>query len=190
MMIRLVFAAALLAIPALPQDVQRSDARAARSAEADAIFYRAFYLYRGERRHAQALELYREFLKKAPRSRFAGRALDDASAILTRGGKADDARELRDQHRARVKALDQVQQKKGADAAGTVSARDQVEPKMTADQRAALTERLAELEKELLQAEKAGDLRTVRRLTRQISTGKRQLNRGVVPSSRGDRRRG
>lgn len=187
---RFALALVLLAFPALPQGAEPPAATSVRSGDAESTFYRAFYLYRGERRHDQALALYREFLAAAPRSRFASRAVNDAAAILTRAGKADEAQKLRDEHAARLSKPDEPtdaptdapSDKPRSDRSG-----DRGDRKMTDEQKASLRERLAEVEASLVEAEKSGDERTVRRLTRQIESAKRQLESGVVPSSRGNR---
>lgn len=187
---RFALALVLLTVPALPQGGEPPAATSARSGDAESTFYRAFYLYRGERRHDQALALYREFLAAAPRSRFASRAVNDAAAILTRTGKADEAQKLRDEHAARLSKPDEptdAPTDAPPDQPRSDRSGDRGDLKMTDEQKASLRERLAEAEASLVEAEKSGDERTVRRLTRQIESAKRQLESGVAPSGRGNR---
>lgn len=182
----------LLAVPALPQGGDRpAAATIAKPGDADQLFYRAFYLHRGERRYEQALALYREFLAAAPDSRYAARAVDDAAAILNRSGKADEARQLRDRYsgdKAKPPAAE-VPATTEAARADTPPARDQ--RAMTDAEKTRAQEQLTELKAQLAKAEESGEERNVQRLGQQIQRLERQLESGMVSAApRGGRASG
>ena len=54
-------------------------------------FYRAFYLERGEQRHQEAIDLYKQFLAAAPNNRYSGKAADSLVKLLNRVGKVEEA---------------------------------------------------------------------------------------------------
>lgn len=91
-----LFSAALLALPIYAQDKAiattppKQDTPAAEPAE-NAMFYRAYYLERGERRGDEAIALYKKFLEAAPKSRYAGKAAANTLALLNRAGKVEEA---------------------------------------------------------------------------------------------------
>ena len=59
------------------------------AAKAEAKFYKAFWLEKGERRFAEAIALYDEFLKAAPESRLARKAATLQFELLTRTGRTE-----------------------------------------------------------------------------------------------------
>ena len=116
MMLRIACAVSLLVFPVFGQkDAAASKARQDGSA-ADSLFYRAFFLERGERRYQEAIDLYRKFLAAAPEHRFASRAADAALNLLNRVGQQDDAEKFRQEHAGNSFKLNVSQAKKGARA--------------------------------------------------------------------------
>lgn len=90
-----LLSAAMLSLPILAQDhagatPTKQDVPAAEPAE-NTMFYRAYYLERGERRSDEAIALYKKFLEAAPKSRYAGKAAANTLALLNRAGKVEDA---------------------------------------------------------------------------------------------------
>lgn len=84
---------ALVALCCLPLAAQ------ARPGEnVDNLFYRAFFLERGQRDYAAAAKLYQDFLGKAPDSRFAARAARSAYGLLARLDRAEEAEAFRSSH--------------------------------------------------------------------------------------------
>ncbi|GEM_PF-1841665 len=62
----------------------------------DALFYKAFYLYRGENKFEQAIELFKAYLEKAPRSRLAAVAARNTLNLLYRVNRMDEADAFRE----------------------------------------------------------------------------------------------
>jgi tetratricopeptide (TPR) repeat protein len=81
---RLACALFALALPLMAQEK-------AQSADAENVFYKAFYLERGERNADAALDLYTKFLAMAPDHRLARKAAEQSLAILRAGGKEKEA---------------------------------------------------------------------------------------------------
>jgi len=80
------FASALFAL-ALPLLAQQEPA----AAPAENLFYKAYWLEKGERNFAEAMTLYDQFLAQAPEHRLAKFAATNQFELLTRAGKTKDA---------------------------------------------------------------------------------------------------
>ena len=65
-----------LSVLVLPLCAQQANTKAAD--DSAQLFYRAFFLERGERRFDEAVELYTQFVAAAPDHRYAGRARKSA----------------------------------------------------------------------------------------------------------------
>lgn len=74
--------------------------------EAENVLFRAFWLDRNERRFAEAVELYKSFLEKAPNHRYAGRAANYALQLLNRNGKPEEADAFKTKYAAILKTAD------------------------------------------------------------------------------------
>ncbi|MHC4919341.1 MAG: hypothetical protein ACYTKC_07070 [Planctomycetota bacterium] len=86
-----------LALPLAAQErVVEANAKAQQVAN---IFYRAFYLEKGEQRHQEAIDLYKKFLGAAPNNRYSGKAADSLVKLLNRVGKVEEAQKARQQYR-------------------------------------------------------------------------------------------
>ncbi|MCB9887619.1 MAG: hypothetical protein H6838_19160 [Planctomycetes bacterium] len=168
-------AAALFAL-ALPLCAQ-----APVSAETEMLFYKAFYLEKGPRDFAQAMELYDAFLAKAPESKLAAEAAKQQFALLDRLGKSKERDAFREKY---AKLLGNAASTRGdrpaapADAApGDRPQRGQGGPGGMGRMDPAA--RIAELEKELAKAKEDGDDAAVERLTAQIERMKQMGQRGA-----------
>ncbi|CAN0512754.1 unnamed protein product, partial [Discosporangium mesarthrocarpum] len=89
------FASALLAL-ALPICAQDAD-----SSQFEGVFYKAYYLEKGQRDFAGAMALYESFLEKAPKHKLAKEAAKQQFRLLDRTGKT----EARDAFKAKYKDL-------------------------------------------------------------------------------------
>lgn len=81
-----LFAAALLALPCVAQDA---------ISQADAQFYRAFYLERAERDFEGALTAYQAFVKANPEHAHAKKAAQGIVGLLGRLGRGEEASKMR-----------------------------------------------------------------------------------------------
>lgn len=173
MTIRILTVAAALALPVLAQDPRPASAPAVQavSAETENMFYRAFYLERGEKRGAEALPLYEKFLAAAPNHRFAKKAAESCIAILNQDGKIEEADKVREKYAAILRRPAAAEGAAEAPAAPERPGRGQRgegapgRGQMTPEARA---ERVAELKKQLEEAKAAGNDEQVARLERMI----------------------
>lgn len=180
---------ALLALPVAAQPPQggRPTGRAPAARQdgsAEQMFFRAFYLARGERRYQQALELYRRFLAAAPDHRYARRAATEALSLLNRLGRHDEATKFRQKYagllgpRAGDRRVADRPRRPGGRGG---KAGDRRRPPGAGRPEGAdpeLARRLEELRKRLAQAEKEGDQETAARLRRQIARAERAMRGG------------
>jgi len=186
MMLRSLLSIALLAGSAAAQDVTSA-------ADAENMFYRAFYLHRGERRLGAAVELYQKFLQTAPHSRFAPRALRDAVALLQQAGKKDAAAELQAKYGSKDAAASREsgdKKDRAADRPARADAPAGEARKLTDDEKSQMRDRIAGLKERLANAEAAGEADAVERLKRQLERAQRQLESGVMRGREDRRNRG
>jgi hypothetical protein len=166
------FATALLAL-ALPLAAQEPIA-----AETEAMFYKAFYLEKGQRDFVGAMDLYQKFLDQAPAHKLAAEAAKQQFGLLRVTGKTKE----RDAFKAKYEALlgnlanAPAEPADGARPAG--GAAEGGRPAGRPDQAA----RVAELEAQLAKAKEAGNADEVKRLEQEIARAK-QGGRG--PGGRG-----
>ena len=175
MTIRIASLFLALALPLTAQD-------AGGSAEPDTMFYKAFYLEKGQRDFAGAMALYEQFLAKAPEHKLAGEAARQQFRLLDATGKTKE----RDAFKAKYeKLLGNV-----AAAAPTPAVSERPARGGEGGERPARGEggaaggrpdmaaRMAELEKQLAAAKEAGNADEVKRLEQQIERMKSMGNRG------------
>lgn len=155
MKIRFASALLALALPVLAQDPTATDA--------EVLFYKAYYLEKGPKDHAAAMELYQKFLDKAPEHKLAAEAAKQQYRLLDQTGKSKE----RDAFKAKYeKLLGNIQPAPaGGDAARGGGARGEGgRPDMQA--------RVAELEKALEKAKADGNTEEVKRLEQQLERAK------------------
>lgn len=162
MKIRFASALLALALPVLAQDPIASDA--------EVMFYKAYYLEKGPKDHAAAMELYQKFLDKAPEHKLAAEAAKQQYRLLDQTGKSKE----RDAFKAKYeKLLGNIQPAPaGGDAARGGGARGEGggRPDMQA--------RIAELEKALEKAKADGNAEEVKRLEQQLERARQGGGRG------------
>ncbi|MFY9345768.1 MAG: hypothetical protein WAT39_24970 [Planctomycetota bacterium] len=172
------FASVLLAL-ALPLSAQGATAD-----QSEAVFYKAFYLEKGQRDFAGAMALYSEFLTKAPDHKLAGEAAKQQYQLLDRTGKTKE----RDEFKAKYEKLlgniaaapaagpgggerpargDAPEGGRGARPAGGGAER----PDMAA--------RIAELEKALAKAKEENNTDEVKKLEQQLERARQGGGRGA-----------
>lgn len=145
-------------------------AQAPVSAETEVLFYKAYYLEKGPREHAQAMELYELFLAKAPEHKLAKEAAKHQFELLDRLGKSKERDAFKEKY---AKLLGDTASTRGdrpaapADAPAE-GARGQRGQGGQGAGRPDMAARTAELEKELAKAKEEGDEEAVKRLTAQI----------------------
>ena len=93
MKIRIASTLLALALPLVAQDAPAS--------QVEAVFYKAYYLEKGQRDFAGAMTLYQEFLEKAPTHKLAAEAAKQQFRLLDRTGKTKE----RDAFQAKYKDL-------------------------------------------------------------------------------------
>ena len=151
------FASALLAL-SLPLMAQEPVA-----SEAEVMFYKAFYLEKGPKDFAAAMDLYQKFLDKAPEHKLAAEAAKQQFRLLDATGKQKE----RDAFKAKYEKL--IGNLPAAPAAGERAAgRGEGERGARPDMAA----RLAELEEQLKKAKEAGNADEVKRLEQAIERAK------------------
>lgn len=151
-----LFAATLVAQGDTPRAAPAQDTAAA--AQAENMFYRAFFLDRGERRPKEALELYTKFLEVAPAHRYAGRAAQGGLTILNNEGRMEEAEKFKAKFASQLRNV------------STGDARPEARPDARPEgaPAAANAARLKELKDQLEKAKEEGDEQATRRLERQI----------------------
>lgn len=182
MKIRFASALLALALPVLAQDPA--------AAQAENMFYKAFWLEKGPRDFAGAMSLYEQFLAKAPEHALAKEAAKQQFNLLHKTGKTKEAEAFAQKHEkllgknpvAAVSGDAEPAAPRGEgrapDAAGGAGAapgrpgrgegaRGEGAPG-AGGMRGNPQERLAELEKQLAQAKEEGNEEAVRRLSAQI----------------------
>ncbi|MBM4060145.1 MAG: hypothetical protein FJ265_03475 [Planctomycetes bacterium] len=164
-------AAALLAL-ALPLAAQDG---AQDPAQAENLFYKAFYLEKGTRDFAGAMALYEQFLNLAPNHKLAGEAAKQQYALLDRTGKTKE----RDAFKVKYeKLLGNVAPGGGQPprADGDVPARPERpagDARGPGGVRVDPAARVAELEKQIEKAKAEGNEAEVQRLTQQLERARR-----------------
>ncbi|MEO6593781.1 MAG: hypothetical protein ABIP94_03415 [Planctomycetota bacterium] len=175
------FAAALLAL-ALPLTAQ-----APASAEAEGIFYKAFWLEKGERDLIGAMALYEQFLAKAPEHKLAKEAAKQQFGLLSSTGKTKE----RDAFKVKYEKL--LGNVASVGAGGDRPARAEGDAPPAGGERGQRGEgagraggaarmdpaaRMAELEKQLAKAKEEGDDEATKRVEQQIERAKRMAEGG------------
>ncbi|MBL8738461.1 MAG: hypothetical protein JNL12_18670 [Planctomycetes bacterium] len=175
-MMKIRFASALLALalPVLAQDPTATDA--------EVLFYKAYYLEKGPKDHAAAMELYQKFLDKAPEHKLAAEAAKQQYRLLDQTGKSKE----RDAFKAKYeKLLGNIQPAPaGGDVARGGGARGEG-ARGEGGGRPDMQARIAELEKQLEKAKADGNAEEVKRLEQALERA-RQGGRGQGgPGGRG-----
>ena len=155
MKIRFASALLALALPLMAQDPVTSDV--------EVLFYKAFYLEKGPKDHAAAMELYQKFLDKAPEHKLASEAAKQQFRLLDATGKTKE----RDAFKAKYeKLIGNLQAAAPAEGARGGAGRGESggRPDMAA--------RVAELEKQLEKAKADGNAEEVKKLEQQIERAK------------------
>lgn len=165
-----------LALPLIAQDGGNSAAP-----DAETMFYKAFYLEKGQRDFAGAMALYEQFLAKAPEHKLAGEAARQQFRLLDATGKTKE----RDAFKAKYEKLlgnvaaaaptPAVQERPARGEGGERPARGEGGAQGGRPDMAA---RMAELEKKLADAKAAGNADEVKNLEQQIERMKSMGNRG------------
>ncbi len=170
------FASALLAL-ALPLVAQNPTPAASPT---EAIFYKAFYLEKGQLDYAGAMVLYDQFLAAAPDHALAAQAAKQQYQLLDKTGKTKE----RDAFKAKFgKLIGDVSlagdrpARPGPEGAGRGAGGGQGRPDPAA--------RLAELDKQLAAAKEAGDDAKVKELEQQIARAKQMGGRAGGQGGRG-----
>jgi soluble cytochrome b562 len=174
------FASVLLAL-ALPLTAQDTSPSAA-----EAVFYKAFYLEKGQLDYAGAMVLYEQFLVQAPDHTLAAQAAKQQYLLLDKTGKVKE----RDAFKAKYgKLIGDIS------VAADGAARPDGQPRRGDDQgqgrgagRPDPAARIAELEKQLAAAKEAGDDERVKELEQQIARAKQMGERGRGAGMLGDKK--
>lgn len=166
MKIRFASALLALALPLMAQDPVASDV--------EVLFYKAFYLEKGPKDHAAAMELYQKFLDKAPEHKLAAEAAKQQFRLLDATGKTKE----RDAFKAKYeKLIGNLQAAAPADGQRGGAARGERGERGEGGGRPDMQARLAELEKQLAKAKADGNAEEVKKLEQQLERA-RQGGRG------------
>jgi len=175
------FASVLLAL-ALPLVAQEPAA-----SPTEAIFYKAFYLEKGQLDYAGAMVLYEQFLAKAPEHTLAAQAAKQQYQLLDKTGKTKE----RDAFKAKYEKLigdvaiaGERPARPGPEGAGA-GRRGAGEGQGRGAGRPDPAARLAELDKQLAAAKEAGDDEKVKELEQQIARTKQMGDRARAGGGRG-----
>ncbi|MBL8726742.1 MAG: hypothetical protein JNK49_22060 [Planctomycetes bacterium] len=182
------FASALLAL-ALPLCAQDSTNAAA---QAEGMFYKAFYLEKGPRDFAGAMALYEQFLAAAPGHKLATEAAKQQFNLLDKTGKTKE----RDAFRAKYEKLLGNAVAVAGDAPGAAPAapagagegrpqRGEGEARGPGGGRFDPAAQQAELEKQIEKAKADGNEEEVKRLTQRLERIKQMAAGGVRPGQGG-----
>lgn len=164
------FASVLLAL-ALPLCAQEPTA-----AETEAMFYKAFYLEKGQRDFAGAMDLYTKFLAKAPEHKLAAEAAKQQFQLLDRTGKTKERDEFKAKYEKLLGNIANAPAAGAGDAAGRGAGGAGPEggrgERPAAGARPDMAARLAELEKALEKAKADGNAEEQKRIEQQIERAK------------------
>lgn len=164
------FASVLLAL-ALPLCAQEPTA-----AETEAMFYKAFYLEKGQRDFAGAMDLYTKFLAKAPEHKLAAEAAKQQFQLLDRTGKTKERDEFKAKYEKLLGNIASAPAAGAGDAAGRGAGGPGAEggrgERPAAGARPDMAARLAELEKALEKAKADGNAEEQKRIEQQIERAK------------------
>src|SRR5688500_15980124 len=175
---------------------------AASASETENLFYKAFWLEKGERNSPAAMLLYEEFLAKAPEHRLAKPAAQQQLGLLHRAGKTKEAEAFAQKHERLLGKNPPLVG--GGDAERGEGERGEGRPRGQGDRpagerpagegggdpRGGGQERLAQLEKDLAKAKEEGNEAKVKELTQQIDQLKARIERAGQGGQGGDRPRG
>ncbi|MFN7590346.1 MAG: hypothetical protein ACK501_15995 [Planctomycetota bacterium] len=158
MKIRFASALLALALPLMAQDPVASDV--------EVLFYKAFYLEKGPKDHAAAMELYQKFLDKAPEHKLAGEAAKQQFRLLDATGKTKE----RDAFKAKYeKLIGNLQAAAPAEGARGGAGRGE---RGEGGGRPDMAARVAELEKQLAKAKADGNAEEIKKLEQQLERAK------------------
>jgi hypothetical protein len=167
------FASALLAL-ALPLAAQ-----APAASEVEVMFYKAFYLEKGQRDFVGAMALYEEFLAKAPEHKLAAEAAKQNFQLLDRTGKTKERDAFKTKYASLLGNIANAPAGERRDA--PPAAGEGRGPGNRPDAAA----RMAELEKQLAKAKADGKDDEVKRLQEQIDRLKQAGERGARAGGQG-----
>jgi tetratricopeptide (TPR) repeat protein len=164
-------------------------AQAKAPTEHEAIFYKAFYLERAERDHANAMVLYEQFLAAAPDHKYAKMAAERQLDLLTRTGKSKEAQAFAEKHEkllGKGAAAAAGEPAKPAGDAPRGEGRGEGRPpeggrgegRPPEGARPNPQERIAALEKQITEAKEAGDEAKVKELTTRLERMKQMAAGG------------
>lgn len=153
------FAAALFAL-ALPLAAQNP----APANEAEGIFYRAFYLEKGQNDFAGAMVLYEQFLEKAPEHKLAADAAKQQFSLLNRTGKTKERDAFKEKY---AKLLGNLANAPAPSAGGGDRPARGDRPE-GAGGRMEPAARIADLEKQLAKAKEDGNSEEQKKLEQQL----------------------
>lgn len=156
MKIRFASALLALALPLMAQDPVASDV--------EVLFYKAFYLEKGPKDHAAAMELYQKFLDKAPEHKLASEAAKQQFRLLDATGKTKERDAFKAKYEKLIGNLQAAAPAEGQRAGGAGRGEGGGRPDMAA--------RVAELEKQLEKAKADGNAEEIKKLEQQLERAK------------------
>jgi len=169
-----------LALPLCAQDPA--------AAQAENMFYKAYYLEKGARDFAGAMSLYEQFLAQAPGHKLAGEAARQQFALLDKTGKTKE----RDAFRSKYEKLLGNAVAVAGDAPATPAPAADARPGrpaagggVAAGERPDMAAQLAELEKQIEKAKAEGNDEEVRRLSQRLERMKQMGAGGRGPGQGG-----
>ncbi|MBL8752930.1 MAG: hypothetical protein JNK15_06470 [Planctomycetes bacterium] len=178
MKIRFASALLALALPLCAQDPTATD-------PTESVFYKAFYLEKGQRDFVGAMALYEQFLNKAPEHKLAAEAAKQQFQLLDRTGKTKERDAFKAKYEKLLGNIAAAPASGGAGAGGDRPARGEGGERPARGEGAGPgagrmdpAARIAELEKQLEKAKADGKEEDVKRLTAQIERAKAGGGRG------------
>ena len=174
------FASALLALT-LPLCAQAPVA-----AEAETLFYKAFYMEKGQRDFVGAMDLYQQFLDKAPEHKLASEAAKQQFQLLDKTGKGKERDAFKAKYEKLLGNMAAAPAGGAAPAAGGARGGEGAGPAGPGGRGAGgagagrpdMAARVAELEKELAKAKEGGDAAKVKELETQLERAKAGRGQG------------
>jgi hypothetical protein len=136
------------------------------TSDVEVLFYKAFYLEKGPKDHAAAMELYQKFLDKAPEHKLASEAAKQQFRLLDATGKTKE----RDAFKAKYeKLIGNLQAAAPAEGARGGAGRGE---RGEGGGRPDMAARVAELEKQLAKAKADGNAEEIKKLEQQLERAK------------------
>jgi tetratricopeptide (TPR) repeat protein len=168
-MTRTLAALTMLALPIAAQEAKGT------TTDPDAVFFKAFYLEKGERQNRQALELYQQFLAANPSHKYSKKAAQNAFGLYQQLGQLEEGEKFKAKYSELLKDASDAAAPQPERRAGEGRRGEGAPPQ---GDRPRGGQRLAQLREDLEKAKAAGDDAKAKELEEQIKQLEERMRQG------------